>query len=80
MQILTEEIAQLQQSHTTMVAKIAECKRQLLLLSHRVLKVREMGKDGGEGGEGRGGRGGTEGRKRARVGGREKTKEERGRE
>lgn len=38
--MLTEEIAQLQQSHTTMVAKIAECKRQLLLLSHRVLKVR----------------------------------------
>ena len=39
-QILTEEITQLQQSHITTVAKIAECKRQLLLLSHRVLKVR----------------------------------------
>ena len=44
-QILTEEITQLQQSHTTTVAKIAECKRQLLLLSHRVLKVRKYCKE-----------------------------------
>lgn len=38
-QIISEEIAELQRAHATTVAKIAEHKRKLVELSHRVLKV-----------------------------------------
>ncbi len=42
MQIIAEEVLNLERSHATTMARIAEHRRKLVQLSHRVLKVNTL--------------------------------------